>query len=330
MSSLGDMGEFGLIRRLTEHLSENSSLLCGPGDDCAVVQLGNTRVLLSCDAMVEGIHFRCDWATSDAIGWKAAAAALSDIAAMGGVARWMLVTLGCSSDTDPEYLAELYRGIGELTEQCGVVVVGGDTVHTPGGILLDMAVVGEVASGSEPKYRSGAQPGDVVFVTGHPGASALGMMALERGNKNAPDMLIEAHTRPRPRLAEGAWLGREAAVHAMMDVSDGLVADLGHIGDRSDVGIAIKTALLPISPDMRRYADSIGAQPELNALGGGEDYELVFAVSSEAADDLHQRFANTFTLPLTRIGVVQSGKPGVWVDGRLSPPQGYDHFAVGK
>ena len=330
MSGLGDMGEFGLIRKLTEQLSSNTSLLCGPGDDCAVVQLGNTRVLLSCDAMVEGIHFRCDWATPDSIGWKAAAAALSDIAAMGGVARWILITLGCSSATEPEYLSELYRGIGELTERYGVVAVGGDTVHAPGNILLDMAVVGEVEAGSEPKYRSSAQPGDVVFVTGHPGASALGMVGLKTIDDNAPDTLIEAHTRPTPKLAEGAWLGRETAVHAMLDVSDGLVADLGHIAERSDFGIAIETALLPISPDMRRYARSIGAQPELYALGGGEDYELVFTVSNEAAEDLQHRFANTFTLPLTRIGVVQSGKPGVWVDGRLSPPQGYDHFADGK
>ncbi len=330
MSDLGDMGEFGLIQKLTSTLSGDKSLVCGPGDDCAVVQLGNTRLLLSCDAMVQNIHFRSDWATPASIGWKAAAAALSDIAAMGGIARWMLVTLGCSSDTDPAYLEQIYRGIDELTARYGVVVVGGDTVHAPGGILLDVAVVGEMEVGSEPKYRSGAKPGDVVFVTGYPGASALGMVGLKMIDDNTPDMLIEAHTRPQPKLAEGAWLARELAVHAMMDVSDGLVADLGHIAERSGVSIAIETELLSIPLEMRRYAESIKAKPELYALGGGEDYELVFTVSGEAADDLHQRFTNTFTLPLARIGVVQSDAPGVWVDGRLSPPQGYDHFACGK
>ena len=327
MSSLGDIGEFGLIHNLTLALSGNASLLCGPGDDCAVMQLGNTRLLLSCDAMVENIHFRRDWATPEAIGWKAAAAALSDIAAMGGTARCLLVTLGCPADTDAAYLEALYKGIQNLTEQYGVVVAGGDTVHTLDGILLDVTVVGEVETGIEPKYRSDAQPGDIVFVTGYPGASSLGMKALERGDKQAPGVLIEAHTHPTPRLIEGVWLARLSGVHAMIDISDGLVSDLGHIVERSGVGIAIEREKLPLSPEIQAYADEINVDFHEYALGGGEDYELALTVHCEEAQNLCERFTETFNLPLTAIGVVKSEGAGVWVDGKQSPVQGYNHFA---
>ena len=329
MSELGALGEFGLIKTLVGGLQGTEGVLCGPGDDCAVVQFGNARVLLSCDAMIEGIHFRRDWATPESIGWKAAAAALSDIAAMGGVARCMLITLGCPGDTDTEYLSRLYAGIAELTSQFNVAVVGGDTVRSAQGILLDITVVGELEEGKAPRYRSGAQPGDLVAVTGYPGCSGLGLAALLRGDKS-PITLIEAHTRPRPRLAEGAWLARETAVHAMIDISDGTAADLHHIAERSDVCISVERHKLPLSQEMQHYAQEIGCRCEDYALSGGEDYELAMTVAPEQATDLCKRFTEKFDLPLTCIGTVTSGAVQVLVDGQPVQREGYDHFAAGK
>ena len=328
MTDLGALGEFGLIKKLVAGLHRSEGVLQGPGDDCAVVQLGTTRVLLSCDAMVEGVHFRREWAPPGSIGWKAVAAALSDIAAMGGTARYILITLGCPADTDTAYLSQLYSGIAEISEHYNVAVVGGDTVRAGTELFLDITVVGELEAGVEPRCRNGAQPGDVVAVTGYPGSSGLGLAALERGD--APAALLEAHTRPRPRLAEGAWLARESAVHAMIDISDGIASDLGHIADCSGVCISLKKENLPISKEMQTYAQSIGVSPEDYALSGGEDYELAVTISLEAAADLSKRFSEKFTVPLTCIGTVTAGTACVLVAGHPISCAGYDHFAAEK
>ncbi len=329
MSGLDALGEFGLIKALTGGLPETSRLLCGPGDDCAVVQLGGGQVLLSCDAMVEGIHFGRDWMSPEDIGWKAGAAALSDIAAMGGVARCILVTLGCASDTDPVFLKGLYAGIAAVVSEYGVAVAGGDTVRTREGVFLDVAVVGEMEDGITPRHRSNARPGDIIAVTGCPGSAALGLHALEQGDIT-PATLIEAHTRPRPRLAEGAWLARESAAHAMIDISDGIASDLGHIAERSSVHIEIETAALPVSPEMRVYAKKTGRAVEAFALGGGEDYELVVTLAADEATALRERFVAKFDLPFSFIGVAQPGAAGVFLDGSPVGRQGYDHFSTGK
>ena len=329
MSGIGALGEFGLIKALTTGLPGASGLLCGPGDDCAIVQMGNTRVLLSCDAMIEEVHFRRDWMTPEAIGRKAAAVALSDIAAMGGAARCLLITLGCPANTETEYLSRLYAGVSDLTRQFDVPVAGGDTVRTLNGIMLDIAVVGEMAPDVEPRYRSGAKPGDIIAVSGYPGSAALGMTALERGDAEQT-ALIEAHTRPRPRLKEGAWLARQTGVHAMIDVSDGLAQDLGHIAERSGVRVVIEKDKLPVSQEMRSYAPTTGRAPEEYALSGGEDYELAFTIAPDAEADVCAHFTAAFDLPLTCIGTVQEGEPAVLLNGHPITQRGFDHFAAGK
>ncbi len=329
MSGLDGLGEFGLIRALTQGLPQTDSVVCGVGDDCAVVQFGDTQILLSCDAVVENIHFRRDWAAPEAIGWKAAAAALSDIAAMGGTARCILTTLGCEHETSPSFLKAVYAGIDALVREYDVAIVGGDTVRTQQGLMLDITAVGEVNGAAAPKYRRNAKPGDIVAVTGYPGAAALGLAALERGDKG-PESLIEAHVRPRPQLAAGAWLGREPAVHAMIDISDGLASDLGHIATCSNVSIAIESAALPASADMHRYAEKIGRSIAACALGGGEDYELAFTIAPEHATSLKERFCAAFDLPLAFIGAVHSGAAAVLVDDAPVPAKGYNHFQPEK
>lgn len=329
MSDLSSLGEFGLIRALTDGLPDRPFLHCGPGDDCGVIGVNGRQVLLSCDAMVEGIHFRRDWASPEDIGWKAVAAALSDIAAMGGYAMSLLITLGCVPDTDAAYLKRVYAGIAAAAREYRVVVAGGDTVRMRAGLMLDVMVMGVMDAEYAPRFRSDARPGDVVAVTGHPGSSALGMAALERGD-TAQALLIEKHLRPRPRLAAGAWLAKQRGVHAMIDLSDGLAQDMGHIATRSRVCIALESDRLPVSPEMRAYAAVLGCPPERYALSGGEDYELALTLSPGVAEAVCARFSKNFDIPIACIGQVRKGAAETLVDEKPVVRGGFDHFAGGK
>ena len=330
MSHLDKLGEFGLIDLLTRRLSRDDSVVLGIGDDCAVTRPPGKglRNLFSCDAFIEEVHFRRAWASPEDIGWKATASALSDIAAMGGVARYMLVTLACPTDTETSYLEELYGGIRKASESEGVSVIGGDTTASPCGIILSMTVVG--MSDGEPVYRSGACPGDLVTVTGHPGRAALGLHALEQGGADAPEALVQAQLRPRPKLAEGALLGAVGGVTAMIDISDGLVQDLGHIAERSGVSIDISPGKLPLTREQEDYAARTGFSASEAALSGGEDYELAFTVSPGRAMEVLRQFRERFVLPVTVIGEVRKGLPGVTLDGVPCRRGGFDHFHPAK
>ncbi len=180
MSGLGDIGEFGLIARLTRGLPVSGAVVEGIGDDCAVLRCGDRLLLATCDASLEGIHFSRRHATPKDIGWRAAASALSDIAAMGGKPTFVLVTLACPADISPDFIEDVYRGLSEAVHATGAVIVGGDTTGTKTGLALDVTVLGE-ATGGRPLLRRGARPGDIVVVTGYPGASAGGLAALQCG-----------------------------------------------------------------------------------------------------------------------------------------------------
>ena len=326
MSHLDELGEFGLIDLLTRSLSRDTSVALGIGDDCAVTRPPAERVhtLFSCDAFVEDVHFRRVWASPEDIGWKAAASALSDIAAMGGLARYMLITLACPTDTETSYLERLYIGIRKAADYAGVSVIGGDTTASPCGIVLSVTVVG--VSPGEPIYRSGACPGDLVAVTGHPGRAALGLHALEQGIADASEALVQAHLRPHPKLVEGMSLATVGGVTAMIDVSDGLVQDLGHITERSGVSIDISSNKLPIDSTQQDYAARAGLSALEAVLSGGEDYELAFTLSPGRAKDVLRQFREQFTLPVTVIGEVRRGLPGITLDGEPCRRGGYNHF----
>lgn len=324
MSRLKELGEFGLIELLTRNLHKDNAVTLGIGDDCAVIRAKKEYLLFSCDAFLEDVHFRREWASPEDIGYKAAAAALSDIAAMGGTARYMLVALACPPDTDSAYLERLYGGIKSAMDTERVSLIGGDTTSSPHGLVLNMTVIGS-AQGN-PVCRSGARPGDLIGVTGHPGSAALGLHALEHGESNAPEVLIKAHLRPRPKMMEGFFLGGANEVNAMIDVSDGLLQDLWHIAERSGVSMNIDTTKLPISTEQKDYAHKTGISAETAALSGGEDYELAFTVSPQTAGQLLTEFNLQFTLPVTIIGTVGKGPAGITVDGAPRTPEGFDHF----
>ncbi len=242
------------------------------GDDCAVVDGG--RVLLCADAAVAGVHADLSLVGLDDFGWKAMAACVSDVAAMGGRPSYALVTVsGPLGDVDVNVL---YDGLLGAAAWAGCEVVGGDLTAAPA-LVVSVAVVGALDDGGPPAVlRSGARAGDTLFVTGPLGASAAGLALLKAGRAGEDPDLASAHRRPRPRLAEGR-AARWAGATAMIDVSDGLALDVRHLAAASGVGVALER--VPVAVGVARVADD----PEALALGGGEDYELLFATRDTAA-----------------------------------------------
>ncbi len=323
MANLREIGEFGLIERITGALKRTPGVVEGIGDDCAVLRFGNALLLATCDASIEGIHFRRDWASPHDIGWKAAAGAISDIAAMGGDVRYVLSAVACPAESDSTLVEEICGGIADMVESCGAALVGGDMTGSKSVIGIDISVLGEAVDG---RYltRAGARPGDVVAVTGFPGQAAAGLLVLQRGI-DAP-LLLQAFLRPVPRLAEGRWLLGHPDVHAMIDLSDGLLQDLGHIAERSKVGINVDSDLVPLAPALNGF-DSILCEPlECFALSGGEDYELAIALDPKQASQICRDFAAEFGRPLTVVGEVGSGWQGIRLDGQEPGQRGFDHF----
>ena len=323
MSTLRELGEFGLIRRLTEHLPVSEHVLTGIGDDCAVLEMGGQILLVTCDASVEDVHFRRDTAIPCDIGYKAAMSALSDLAAMGGQPRFALVTLACPSATDVSVIEGIYSGIAEAAAACGAIIVGGDTTQSIARIVIDLTVIGE-PSGGRYVLRSGVRDGDVLAVTGFPGCSAAGMIALQ--NKREAPELVRIHTRPTARVAEGQWFGARTGVHAMIDLSDGLVQDVGHLCEASGVGADIEVDRLPISPLLQEHGAHLGLEALDLVLAGGEEYELVMALEKGDALEIAASYAEAFGRPLSIIGEFSDVWQGVRLNGEPVGRLGYDHF----
>lgn len=319
---LGGLGEFGLIRALTDGLKRGAGVRQGPGDDCAIVETEGAPLLLTCDASLEGVHFHRDWGTPADIGWKAAAAALSDIAAMGGRARFVLVTLALPEDADLEYTKALYSGIAEAVASAGAAIIGGDTTASRSGIVMDFSVIGEVVGRAV--MRDGARPGDLVAVTGVPGRRGAGLHALLNGVE-AP-ALVRDYLHPVPRLAEGQWLQDQPGVRAMIDVSDGVLPDARHIAEASGVGIDLWPGKLPGDDALTEFWRAQGREPGAERLRSGEEYELLLAVAPDEASSVCVGFHEAFGMPLTVIGTCCKGPAAVLVDGTAPAGAGFEHF----
>jgi thiamine-monophosphate kinase len=324
MSRLDEIGEFGLIDRIAKVTPGAANVVEGIGDDCAVVRVGDRVVLLSCDLSVEDVHFRRRYASPEDIGWKAAASAVSDIAAMGGRPLFLLVALACPKQTSVDFLEGIYKGIQSVARQFHIAVVGGDTTRSLDHIALDVTVVGEPVN-ERWMLRSGAKAGDVLVVTGPLGLSSAGHRALDRGEA-VPIALANAHLRPMPRIAEGQWLSAQAGVHAMMDISDGLLQDAAHISKRSNVGVDIKRTMQVCTTELRTYCDAQGLSCLDFCLAGGEDYELLFAVEQEKVLAIFTGFAATFGRDLHTVGVCTNEFNALRLDGCEPLVKGFDHF----
>lgn len=320
MTALRDIGEFGIIDRLAKLASTSPNVVEGIGDDCAVVRVGNEMLAVTCDMLIQDVHFRVHRERLQEIGWKAAAASLSDVASMGASPLFALVSCAAPSDFEMEALEEIFRGLNACLGEYGAVLAGGDTTCCESHLVLDLMLAGRV----EDRYarRSGARPGDAIAVTGYPGRSAAGLQAQEQGI-DAP-ALIEAHTRPIPRVAEGRWL--LPRVHAMIDVSDGVVQDAGHIAEASNLLVDIDALAVPIAPELADFCHAHGADPNALALAGGEDYELAVALPPNDAEAICADFEKEFGLPLTVIGACADGPAEVRVNGEKPDSGGFDHF----
>ncbi|MBI5775208.1 MAG: thiamine-phosphate kinase [Verrucomicrobia bacterium] len=310
------MNEFDLIARLTKSLPTDASVLAGPGDDCAVldVGLGDRVLLFKTDAVVEGIHFQSD-ADPRQVGHKALARALSDIAAMGGTPSHALVTLALPRKFDAAFIESIYDGMSALARQHHVAIVGGETTTNPERILISIALIGFAPKGKV-IHRSGAKPGDAIFVTGELGGSLAGR-----------------HLDFEPRLAEARWLAEHFALHSMIDLSDGLAGDLRHILHASRVGAELLSTSIPVSraAKLKAKEGSSAKPPLLAALTDGEDFELLFTVASQAAVPLLDAWKKHFPkLRLTCIGKILR-EPGLRLREKTGVREltahGYAHFA---
>lgn len=307
--------EFELIERLTRGLVQPPAVLAGPGDDCAVLDLGLAErvFLFKTDAVVEGVHFTREIAP-ERVGRKALARCLSDIAAMAGTPQAALVTLGLPRDYDLAYVEGIYAGLTRLAEQHAVAIVGGETTTNPERIFLSLALLGW-AGRERVCRRAGARPGDALFVTGELGGSLEGK-----------------HLDFEPRLAEARWLAAQFPIHAMMDVSDGLAGDLRHLLQAGGVGAELLAAAIPISPAARRRArEKTPARPPLAAaLSDGEDFELLFTAPAAQAVPLLDAWKIQFPgIRLSCIGKITE-TPGLRVRDRqgvrVLSDHGYTHF----
>ncbi|MGY1812124.1 thiamine-phosphate kinase [Blastococcus sp. SYSU D00820] len=306
------VGEFGVIARVVARSGAAAVAQVGPGDDAAVLRAPDGRVVASTDVLVEGRHFRRDWSSGEDVGHKAAAANLADIAAMGAVGTALLVGLACPADTPTRWLEEVADGMAAECAPLGAAVVGGDTVAAAPGsdaVVLSVTALGDLG-GRAPVLRSGARPGDVVALAGRLGWSACGLAVLRRGF-TSPVAAVAAHRRPAPPYAAGP-AAAEAGATAMCDVSDGLLADAGHIAEASGVVVDLDRAALvratlePPGP-LQQVGAALGVDPMAWVLAGGEDHSLLATFPAGAV------------LPAgwTVIGVVgEGGTPGVTVGGQ--------------
>jgi thiamine-monophosphate kinase len=277
--TVADVGEFGLIRRITAGRRQPATTLLGPGDDAALVAAGDGRVVASTDVLVEGVHFRLDWSTPEHVGRKAIAVNMADIAAMGAVPTALLVGLACPRTTKTEVAEGLAAGMWQEATRAGAGLVGGDMV-TSKEIVISVTALGDLA-GRQPVTRGGAMPGDVLAVCGRLGWSAAGLAVLGRGFRS-PVQVVGAYRSPEPPYEAGPQAARAGAT-AMIDVSDGLLADLGHICAASNVAIDVRTKLLEVPQRLVDVGTALGADPVHWVLTGGEDHALAATFPEQAA-----------------------------------------------
>lgn len=334
---VSQIGEFGLIDRLAGVIPHRRpDVVVGMGDDAAAVVPAEGMLLVaSCDALLEGVHFRREFATPRQIGRKAIAVNLSDIAAVGGIPAHVLVVLGLPRDAEVEFVDELYAGLIEQAEEFGVAIVGGDTVLSPSGVMLCISMTGWVEPGGF-VARGGARPGDILMVTGTLGASAAGLALLSAEVPGLePQLAARAklvHLCPRPRVKEGRVLGGSGCVTAMLDISDGLAAEVRRLAHAGGVGVRLRLEDVPVAPEARAVARATGRDPLELAVCGGEDYELLFAVPPGQAARVRGTVERQTGTRVTAVGEVAESARGVLAvdsEGRDVPLQfsGFDHFA---
>jgi thiamine-monophosphate kinase len=322
--TIASIGEFGMLSALVGRRRRARGVIVGPGQDCAVIQCGAARWLLTIDALVAGVHFAASWLSPRQLGRKSFLVNASDIAAMGGQPRFCVVNLSAPPTHLERDLRALQQGIVAAARECGAAVVGGNLTRATA-LSISIALLGTAPQ--RLVTRQGARPGDYLYVTGTIGDAAVAVRALQRGDVQIGAALLRRFREPSPRLRAGRVLVERGIVSAMIDVSDGLVQDLGHICSESHVGAVLQAAQVPLSAGYRKQC---GTDPRL-ALRGGEDYELLCAVPEANVSTL-QRQRRRLGCQITCIGRITGGRRVRLVDpeGRAMPLDngGFDHFRV--
>ncbi|HEY3013798.1 MAG TPA: thiamine-phosphate kinase [Nocardioides sp.] len=310
-ATLADAGEFGLIGALTALFEPGEGVLVGPGDDAAVLRIRTGHVVVSTDLMVEGRHFRRDWASAEDVGHRAAAQNLSDVNAMGGRATALTIGLAAPADLPVQWALDFAKGFADECALVGATVIGGDLTRADE-IMIAVTVLG--ACTEAPVLRSGARPGDVLALCGRQGWAAGGLAVLGRGFRS-PRALVEAYRRPEPPYDAGRTAA-EAGATAMIDISDGLLAEAGHLAEDSGVAVDIASSTLDIPEPLVAVGAALGAEPLSFVLGGGDDHALLATFPADVA--LPEGWRG--------IGTVAAGS-GVTVDGtEYDGPTGWTHF----
>lgn len=332
--TLGALGEDQMVarfRRLVGRLPD--SVLLGPGDDAAALRSQPGRLLLlTCDMMVEDMHFRRAWALPEQIGWKAMAQNMSDIAAMGGQPAAAVCSLAAPGDLEAEVTDRIAQGLIRAASEYGAFLVGGDLVGSRGAIVVGVALTGWVEEELMLRRR-GARPGEAILVTGALGASAAGLAALQQGlSDGSPELerAVEAHHQPRPRLAEARAIALTRRATAMMDLSDGLADDLPRLCLESGVGARVFAERIPVDPACLALSARVRRDALQMAISGGEDYELLFTCPQAAVGEVAAAVAAKTGTAVTRIGEIVAGTGVSFVrpDGRaLEPEPRFSHFA---
>jgi thiamine-monophosphate kinase len=332
MASVSDIGEFGLIERIRARKTiQDEDLVVGIGDDCAVLRRGPVLEVLTTDCLVEGTHFESGWLSMKDVGWKVMAVNVSDVAAIGGIPRHALVTLFLPDAFEIKQVDDIYEGMEECGEVTGVNIVGGDIVRTRGPFAISVTL-SVVCERDQLVLRSGARQGDLVVVTGTLGDASVGMRLMHEGWGSEYTTAAECVSRyqhPAPRLTEARTIIQNLQPSAMIDISDGLLSDLWHIMDASGVGAVLDAESIPIGRCVLDYFQGDREEALSEAMGGGEDYELLFTISNRYEDQLAD-VARGLGIGLTPIGRITAKGTGVRLAGdgaeRELGRSGFDHF----
>jgi thiamine-monophosphate kinase len=327
---LREIGEFGLIKRIRKWTSTlDRHLLKGIGDDVAVIETDAKLWLVTTDLLIEGIHFKLAWTDPFHLGRKALFVNLSDIAAMGGIPKYFLISLGVPKNLSLSFLSSFYRGLKEGARRFGVDLVGGDT-SVSRRIVINICLMGEGKKGSL-LFRSGARVGDDLFVSGTLGDAALGLKILQKNGRRAePVGLTRKHLSPSPRIQLGHILATHHWATAMIDVSDGLLIDTNHLLEESGIGARIWQDRIPLSKLYQKWIRSFSKSSYQLALSGGEDYELLFTAPPEMRKRI-LHLALRLKIPIAQIGKIVPKKEGLHLiseDGKECSPSylGFEHF----
>jgi thiamine-monophosphate kinase len=327
--------EDALIASLRQVIGDPPSIVrVGIGDDAAAWKAPSSHLsLITTDMLVDGVHFRLAGTSPQDLGRKALAVNLSDIAAMGGRCAVVVLALGLTPEIDEAWLVAFYRGLADLARESGCAVVGGDIVRSAV-FTIGVTVAGDVRR-TRMRLRSAAKAGDVIAVTGSLGLAAAGLRVLDAGIADSLDAHVReivcgAYLRPRPRLREGAFLGGSTAVHAMMDVSDGISNDVARMARSSGVDAVVDLRMLEASDELRAAAVALDADAMEWMLHGGDDYELLIAVARRAYGHLARALLHRCRTPLRQIGRFETGEGAVWAEDaagrRPLERRGYDHL----